>query len=108
MAERLAFEMSDIHSEEHELGAFRLLFTIISEHIIADHEDYGTDLTAILNHLAPGARSVIARVRHYVLEPDRGLQQAKAFKDSYSPTLAMIGVASAHHCPNSSDSPVAP
>jgi uncharacterized membrane protein YedE/YeeE len=59
-----------------------------------DREDFGF-LPGILLRGLPEARDVVEQVREHIIKGDGGQIQAMAFKDSYTPTFNMVGVAGA-------------
>ena len=76
------------------LGALPLLISIY-KHLEDDIDDFGIFPAIVLRLGLFEAKDVVNQVREHFIRDDGGLEQAMAFKDSYTPTFNMVGVAGA-------------
>lgn len=60
-----------------------------------DYKDFGILPALVLRLGLFEAKDVVDQVREHFIRGDGGLEQAMAFKDSYTPTFNMVGVAGA-------------
>jgi uncharacterized membrane protein YedE/YeeE len=60
-----------------------------------DRQDFGVVLAVALRFGLFEAKGFVDEVREHFIKGDGGLDQAMAFKDSYTPTFNMVGVAGA-------------
>jgi uncharacterized membrane protein YedE/YeeE len=65
------------------------------EHLSDDANDFGIFPAIVLRLGLFEAKDVVDQVREHFIKGDGGLDQAMAFKDSYTPTFNMVGVAGA-------------
>lgn len=75
-------------------GAVPLLISSY-EHLFNDIEDFGVLPAIVLRLGLFEAKDVVDQFREHFIKGDGGLDQAMAFKDSYTPTFNMVGVAGA-------------
>jgi hypothetical protein len=71
------------------------LLTSGYEHLSRDVQDFGIFPAIVLRLGLFEAKDVVDQVREHFMRGDGGLDQAMAFKDSYTPTFNMVGVAGA-------------
>ena len=76
------------------LGVVQLLVSSY-EHLLRDAHDFGIISAIVLRLGLFEAKEVVEQVREHFIRGDGGLDQAMAFKDSYTPTFNMVGVAGA-------------
>ena len=76
------------------LGAVPLLISSY-RHLYRDINDFGVIPAIVLRLGLFEAKDVVNQVREHFIRGDGGLEQAMAFKDSYTPTFNMVGVAGA-------------
>jgi hypothetical protein len=76
------------------LGALPLLVASL-EVLWQDQKDFGLVSAIALRFGLFDAKGVVDEVREHFIKGDGGLDQAMAFKDSYTPTFNMVGVAGA-------------
>lgn len=65
------------------------------KHLLRDVHDFGIFPAIALRIGLFEAKGVVEQVREHFIRDDGGLEQAMAFKESYTPTFNMIGVAGA-------------
>jgi uncharacterized membrane protein YedE/YeeE len=63
--------------------------------LLQDYRDFGVVSAVALRFGLFEAKGVVDEVREHFIRGDGGLDQAMAFKDSYTPTFNMVGVAGA-------------
>jgi hypothetical protein len=63
--------------------------------LLLDYRDFGVVPAVALRLGLLEAKGVVDEVREHFIRGDGGLDQAMAFKDSYTPTFNMVGVAGA-------------
>lgn len=76
------------------LGGLPLLFSVLDV-LRQDRKDFGLLPAIALRFGLFDAKGVVDEVREHFIRGDGGLDQAMAFKDSYTPTFNMVGVAGA-------------
>lgn len=76
------------------LGVVPLLISTY-KHLADDIDDFGIFPAIVLRLGLFEAKDVVDQVREHFIKSDGGLDQAMAFKDSYTPTFNMVGVAGA-------------
>ncbi|GAB7328473.1 hypothetical protein MBLNU13_g00443t1 [Cladosporium sp. NU13] len=77
--------------------AFGVVQVLISSYkrLLRDAHDFGIFPAIVLRLGLFEAKDVVEQVREHFIRGDGGLDQAMAFKDSYTPTFNMVGVAGA-------------